>query len=96
MIVGFHVVALHGLTANTKNRRIEDPKIGGSRCGLVGRRPAAGVMSVTTIRKHKHHLILRCLCFQIVVALNRAERGPTSPALSRGNFRDLLISLSPV
>jgi hypothetical protein len=93
MIDASHSLTLHGLTANAKNRRIEDPKTGGSRCGLVGRRPVAGVMSVTTIRTHKHHLIIRCLCLRIAVALNRAQRGPTSPRLSRVDLRRLLISL---
>jgi len=40
-------------------------------------------MSVTTIRKHKHHLIFRCLCFRIVVMLDRAQRGPASLRLLR-------------
>src|SRR6266542_738182 len=39
MIVALHAVALHGLTARAKNRRIEDPKIGGSHRGLAWRRP---------------------------------------------------------
>jgi hypothetical protein len=50
-----------------KNRRIE-----GRRIRLAGRRPAAAVWSETTIRKHKHHVYRRCLCFRIVVPLNRA------------------------
>jgi hypothetical protein len=50
-----------------KNRRIE-----GRRIRLAGRRPAAAVWSETTVRKNKNHKFRRCLCFRIVVPLNRA------------------------
>ena len=35
-------------------------------------------LSVTTIRKHKHHLIMRCLCFRIVVTLITPAARPAS------------------
>jgi hypothetical protein len=73
-VVHGRAVRTDGKHEESKNRRIEGRKI--TLRGWSDAGPStllrAGVMSVTTIWKHKHLMIKGCLCFQIVVTPNRA------------------------